>query len=217
MLERIKKLLNIKHEDNKGSEEVNVYEKIDNLFDSLSEENIRIQIGEDLIPYRDIVIEVIGTIREEVKDECGFIMQAVNIKNNDVLQENEFVIFVQNECTYRGFVIPTEEGVREEIYDALKDSVYGKMDKIFTYEVTEKYINTVQRNNGWLVWNVTNVLSIAQIKIILSQIIAAGKSISNINYIFEKIGEEVLSDGEYKDFSKHYNPEIIAKNIVREL
>ena len=66
-----------------------------------------------------------------------------------------------------------------------------------------------------LIWNLTNVLSVIQIKTILSEIIAAGKSINNINYIFEKIGEQILSDGEYRDCLKKHNAYSIAKNIAK--
>ena len=48
-------------------------------------------------------------------------------------------------------------------------------------------------------------------------IIQKGKSLNNINYIFEQIGEQVLTEGKYRDCSVKHNPHIIAKQIVKQL
>ena len=213
MLKRIKKLLHIGTEAADNS----VYNKIDNLFDTLSDDSLVVYIGTDLSTYIDSIIEVVSNLREEVKGECGFIMPAVSIKENFVIQENEFKICLSEECIEDRFVIPTKDNTCEEVYDALKSVVYNNIDRIFTNEITEKYINSVQRKNGWLIWNLTNVMSVIDIRTILVDIISFGKSIGDINYIFEKIGEQVLSNEDYRDCVRRYNPHIISKAIANRL
>lgn len=213
MLKRIKNLLHIKQTEKVMS----VCEQINNLYDSLNEDIILVKIGEDLVQYGDFICGIISELRSEIKDECGFILPPVRTRDYPCLQENEFVITVQGEDVFNGFVLPTEDGIREELYDGLKTVVYDKLDEIFTNEITEKYINTVQKNNSLLIWNLTSILSVIDIKTILSDIIQKGKSINNIDYIFEKIGEHILSDGEQNAFFKRHNPHTIAKKIAEKL
>ena len=51
----------------------------------------------------------------------------------------------------------------------------------------EKYIDTVQKQNGWMVWNLTNAMPVWGIKLILVNMLKRDKSIKDINYVFEKI------------------------------
>ena len=213
MLHRIKQIFHLKNRE----EAPTVYEKINNLFDSLNEDIILVQIGSDLIPFAEFICNLISSLREEIKDECGFILPPVRILENECYQENEYTIDVRGEQAASGFLIPNEEGIREEFYEALKTVAYARIDDIFTNELAEKYINIVQRENGRLIWDLTNLLSVVDIKVILSDIINMGKSINNINYIFEKIGEQILSDGEYREYGKKYNPHVISKAITKYL
>ena len=68
-----------------------------------------------------------------------------------------------------------------------------------------------------MVWNLTGLLSVIDIRIILTDIINFGKSIGNINYIFEQIGEQILTDSSGQDDSKKYNPHTISKAIAKRL
>ena len=214
MLHRIKKLF---HLEKKEEETQTVYDKINDLFDSLNDDTILVQIGSDLTPFGDFICEVIASLRDEIKDECGFILPPVRIRDNECYQENEYTIDIHGEHAGGGFLVPNEEGIRVEFYETLKTVVYERIDDIFTNEIAEKYINIVQRDNSWLIWNLTNLLSVVDIRTILSDIICAGKSINNINYIFEKIGEQILSSGEYRDCGKKYNPHTISKAISKYL
>ena len=214
MLRRIKKFLHIKQ---KEEEQLSVFDKINNLYDSLNEDIILVNIGEDLSPHSEFICGIISELREEIKDECGFILPPVKISECEYYQENEFIIKVRGIQAYDGFLIPNEKGIREELYESLKTVVYDNINDIFTNEITERYINIVQRENSWLVWNLTSLLSVVDIKTILSDIINAGKSINNINYIFEKIGEQVLSDGSYHECGKKYNPHTISEAISKYL
>ena len=193
------------------------YEKIENLFDSLQKEVITIDLGEDLLQFKDSVIAEIGEIREQIKDECGFIMPPVELRANYAIQENEFNIFIQEKLVESRFAVPTENGLKEEIYEGIKNAIYNNLDIVFTNELTEKYINTVKKNNSILIWNVTNILSVVDIKTILSDIIFKGNSIQNINYIFEKIGEYVLSEGINNNSYKRFNPHAISQAISKYL
>ncbi len=213
MLKRFRNLL----QRNSQIVRESVYKKIDNLFDSLSEDIIKIEIGSDLYSFTSGIVETIGAIRCEIKEECGFIMPAVNIKDNCCIQENEFVILIRGKKVFDGFVIPREEETREEIYEALKTVIYDNLEKIFTNELTEKYIDKVQKKNGRLIWDISSVLSVVDINTILSDLILKGKSINNIDYIFEKIGENILSNGECRNYLNKINPHTIAKQIAKNI
>ena len=213
MLKRIKNLFNRKKENI-----LSINDKIELLYDELGSDTILVHLGDDLTEYGEMFCNIIQELREEVKNECGFIMPNVHIQDNTVLQENEFVIYIRGNFAERGFLIPNEDGIRDEFYDIFKTIIYGKMKAIFTNEVTERYIDTVQKKNGWLIWNITSILSVPDIKTILSDIIDNGKSIKDIGYVFEKIGEEILLNDRYKEFyTKEYNPHNIAKEVIKQL
>ena len=213
MINKIKNWLRL----NNCKKELSAYEKIDNLFDSLSEDIVHLQIGEDLVPFGESIVELISSLREEIKEECGFILPPVRINEGAYIQENEIVIHIRQKRIKNIYVIPNEEGIHEELYETLKTVIYEYLDKIFSNEVAEKYINTVQKNNSWLIWNLTNVIPVTDIKTILVDIINKGKSINNINFVFEQIGKLVLSDGSYRDCSKNRNPHVIAKQVAKSL
>ncbi len=214
MLKRIKKILHI----GKQETEPSVYDKIDTLYDELNDDIIVIKIGEDLVPHGDYIVKQIGSLREEIKDECGFIMPPVNVNGNlSPLQENEFCILIRGTVVQNGFLVPNVKGIREEFYETLKTTVYQHIDKIFTNEMTEKYLEIVRRNNSWLIWNITGVLSMTDIKTIMLDIIQKGKSINNVDYIFEQIGEHVLTEGKYRDCLTKFNPHAIAKKIAQNI
>ena len=212
MLKRIKNFLHIGNQEAEPS----VYDRIESLYEELNNDVILVKIGEDLVPHSDYIVKQIGELREEIKDECGFIFPPVRVLDNlSPLQENEFCIMIRGSRVQNGFLVPTKKGIREEFYEILKTTIYDYIEQIFTNEITEKYIETVRRNNGWLIWNLTNILSITDIKTIMLDIIQKGKSINNIDYIFEQIGEQVLTDGKYRDCLRKFNPHSIAKEIVR--
>ncbi len=213
MLKRIKNLFKI----NRKEERITVEQKIEDLFESLNEDTMLIEIGSDLVPFGVLICDIISELRNEVQSECGFILPAIRVRDNVFIQENELIISVRSKVKENLFMVPNEQSIREELYDILKSIVYDSIDSIFTNEIAEKYINTVQRNNSWLVWNMTNVISVIDIKTILSDIILKGKSIKNIDYVFEKIGEQIFSDNNYRDCLKKYNPHVIAKQVVKSL
>jgi len=214
MLKRIKNLFNFKYKQEKT---LSIYDAIDNLYDTLNSETIVINVGEDLTPYICYIQEIIKLIRNEIKEECGFILSPVKIIENNWIQENEFIIFIKNKKTENGYLIPNKDGIREEFYDIFKSNIYNSLDLLFTIEITEKYIDTVQKKNNRLIWNLTNSLSIIEFRTILVDILKKGKSINNINFIFEQIGEQVLTDGKFKDILSKHNPHIIAEQISKVL
>lgn len=215
MLKRIKNIFKKKAE---CPQELSVSENIDALFEELYNDIILIHLGEDLADFYQEFCNTIAELRAEIKNECGFIIPQVHIQDNTALQENEFKIYVRGNLTENGFLIPNQEGVRDEFYDCFKTVIYDKINTIFTNDIAERYLDIAQRKNGWLVWNITKALSVPEIKIILADLINNGKSICDIGYIFEKIGEEILLNGGYQDcFYKKYNPHAIAKQIAKTL
>lgn len=213
MLKRIQKIF---HREPK-EESQSVFEEIDSMFDSLNDDVLLITIGTDLIKYSELVSKKISEVRQEIKSECGFILPPVRICDNTYLQENEFNISIYGNILKSAYIIPNEKGINEELYETLKSTVYEYMDILFTNEITEKYVEKVQKNNGWLIWNITCKVSMTDIKTIMLDIIKKGKSINNINYIFEQIGEMVLANGKFGECGAKHNPHLIAKQIVKQL
>ena len=91
---------------------------------------------------------------------------------------------------------------------------YFMFSDIFSNEITEKYIDLVQRNNSWLIWNVLRMVPVTGIKVILVDILKAGKSIKDIVFVFEKICEYA---SENKDFATSKDPYRIAERVKKDL
>lgn len=207
MIEKIKQFFS-------GSKqaELSVSEKIDNIFSELGGDTITLKIGDDLVDFGDAIINIAENLRNDISRECGFILPAVHIFKDEKLQENEYIIQILEKDIFQDFIVPNIEGV-EEIYGHLKEAVMSNLDDVFTNEVTEKYIDTAQRKNGWLIWALSYRLSSCEIKLILSDILKSGHSIKNINNIFERIGHKVLIEDRYS----YTNPHNISKEIIKEL
>ena len=214
MLKRIKKLFSFRK---KEEESYSAFDQINSLYESLNDDDILLKIGEDLVPHGNFICKIISNLREEVKDECGFIFPQIHVCDYSCLQENEFVLYIKGNEAGQGFLIPTEKGIEEELYEVLKTAIYNSIDKLFSNSITEKYIEAVRGNNSWLIWNLTCKLSLTEIKIILLDIVQKGKSLNNIDNIFEQMGEQVLTNGKFNDCLAKYNPHIIAERIAKEL
>lgn len=212
MIEKLKQLFNFK----KTEEEVkpSVEEKIEEAFNSLGEDVVRVEFGTDVSEYADSILGKIDELRDNIKSETGFIFPPVHVKENSDLQENEVIFYVRAKEVEHEFVIPNEETVEKYIYDTLFDIFETRIDDIFTMEYVEKYITKVQQTNSWLVWSVAQQLKTYEIKTILVNLIKEKKSISDINLIFEKI-DECLSEN--RDFYHVWKPEIVSKRICKEI
>ena len=214
MLEKLKNLFKSKKQDF----DISVSTQIDILFDNLDGHTIYVDLGEDLNERIDIIISTIENLRDEIKDECGFILPEVFINYMPVLQENEFSVFIRGKKVANEFLVPNNEGIRQEFYEIMKTVIYANIEQIFTNELAERYIDIAQRKNGWLIWTITRFLSVVDIKTILFDIINNGKSINNIGFVFEKIGEEILTDSSFAECCwKEYNPHKIADEVVKKL
>ena len=209
MLEKLKHILRIEPQEKTP----NISEKIDNLFSFLDEETIRIEIGDDIVPFNKNVCKTIDNVRQELTEELGFILPVVRILNNIYLQENEYTIKIENNLMHNGFVIPNEEGIEEEIYENLKNVLLNNMHMLLTNELTEKYIESVRSKNSIMVWDITGAISTTEIRIILGDLLEKGKSIKNISKIFEKISEQIY----VQNRNDYRNPHKLAEEIVKQL
>ncbi len=207
MIGKLKNLFNLKK-----TTEPDIHEKIDAKFSELGGDTISIEIGDDLIDFGELLCSIVENVRTDINKKLGFIMPAVHIFNNCDLQENEYVIYIHGKQVEHDFIIPNIEGI-EGIYDKLKNAVLKNISSVFTNEITEKYIDTVQKNNGWLIYSLFCKITPPEIRTILTDILNSGHSIKNIHYIFEKIGDKVLVDNKYCDT----NPHKISKEIIKEL
>ncbi|MBR2524932.1 FHIPEP family type III secretion protein [bacterium] len=210
MIETIKNLLKL----NKKEPEKDVYEKINDLFDSLGADEISIQVGEDLIDFGGNFGGRIDDLRTKMKDKTGLIIPKVHVFENLDFQENEYRIKIRNEEVFVGFTVPKEDYALNEITRSLENVCMENIDKVMTNEMVEKYIETVQRNNGWLVWYLARLIPTTGIKVILVDLIKNGKSINDITYIFEKICEQATKTRDIYTIPDVYK---IAEKIKLEL
>ena len=210
MLEKIKQLLKLNRKEPVES----VEDQINDMIKSLSVDELRIIVGEDLIGIAPAICQRIQELRKKIKEEKGFIMPAVRIIDDFDLQENEYQIQVKNKTVFTGYTVPKETYACDEISKNMEISCMENLDLVFTNEITEKYINAVQSRNGWLVWNVSHLIPVTGIKVILVNLLKNGKSINNITYIFEKICEAATKE---KDWCSMRDPYKIAKAINTEI
>ena len=210
MIETIKKLLKL----NKKEPEKDVYTKINELFDSLGNDEISILVGEDLICFGKAIAERVGELRNKIKDKTGLIIPPVRVLDNLDFQENEYRIKIRNEEVFIGFTVPKEDYALNEISRSLENVCMENLDMVLTNEMVEKYIDVVQRNNGWLIWYLARLIPTTGIKVILVDLIKNGKSISDITYIFEKICEQATKARDIYTIPDVYK---IAEKIKLEL
>lgn len=209
MLERIKQFFTGKRTENNPD----INEKINEIFSSLDTDILRVEIGNDLVPFGEKICSIVGDIRSEIKEELGFIIPAVHIINNELLQENEYTISIRGSIFHDEFVIPNEKGITDDIYGSLKDIILTNFKKIMTNELTEKYIEKVRTSNPLLIWDITGAISTSEIRTILSELLENGKSIRNISEIFEKISEQIYIE----NTANSRNPHKIATEISKEI
>lgn len=212
MIERLKQLFRLKIATENVT--VSVEEKIEEAFNSLNQDILRVEFGSDISNLSNVVLEKIGEYRENLKNTCGFILPPVHLLEKNDLQENEIIVYVRNQEKIHDYLIPNEENVSKDIYDFLTRIYENNLDEIFAMEYIEKYINKVQMTNSWLVWDVTKQLGAYEIKSILVNILRNKKSISDINLIFEKI-DECLSQN--RDCYHVWKSDIISKYVCKEM
>ena len=209
MLDKLKQIFNLNNKTDNNQQSVE--EKIEEAFNSLGEDIVKLEFGEDLIEFADMILERISEFRENLKTDTGFIFPPVHVLQAEVLQENELVFYVRGKEVEHEFIIPNEESVSKYIDEVLSRIFENYIDEIFTMEYLEKYINKV---NSWLVWDISKQLGAYDIKVVLTNLIKEKKSISDINRVFEKI-DECLSEN--KDCYYVWNPDAVSKRISKEI
>lgn len=210
MIEKIKNILKF----NRNSKTKNVQDEIDEMFDTLGVDALKITVGEDLVPFAQDLVASIKDLRKKIKSNTGLIIPQVRILDNTELQENEYKISIQGKTVFTGFTVPKEDYAVNEITTNLEKECFKNVELVLSNELTEKYMETVQRTNGWLVCYLSRLIPPTGIKIILSDLIKNGKSINNINYIFEKICEVATKD---QDIYKIRDARKIAKEVNLEI
>lgn len=198
----------------KHEQEKTVQEEIDELFDTLYVDELKISIGEDLIPYGRELSLKIKDLRKKLKEKTGLIIPAVRILDDCDLQENEYRLFIRQNSVFTGFTVPKEDYAINEITANFEKQCLKNVELVLSNELTEKYMETVQRNNGWLICYLSRLIPTTGIKIILANLIKNGKSIKDINFIFEKICEVATQD---RDMYSIRDPYKIAKALNSRL
>lgn len=212
MINYLKNLL----KKNKKEENVpySVENRINDMFGELSEDIFSVKTGTDIVAFCDILGEEISDFRENLFQKSGFIFPVVRVIDCDDLQENEFQIFIRDKLIFNGFCHLNQDDAVAEIIDAIKDVYNKNIEKIFCNEILEKYIDTVQKQNGWLVWNLTNAMPIWGIKLILVNLLQNGKSIKNISYVFEKICKYATKN---RDICIKADPYVVAEKMCSDI
>ncbi|MBR1680411.1 FHIPEP family type III secretion protein [bacterium] len=210
MIERIKNILKL----NRKKSDVNIYAKIDEMFDTLGVDELCIHVGEDLLPHAEEICNKIWDLRRKLKDKTGLIIPAVRVLDNLGLQENEYQIMLRGKNVFTGFTVPKEDYASNEITRNLEQVCMDNLEIVLTNEMIEKYIEFVQRNNSWLVWYLARLIPTTGIKVILADLIRNGKSINDITYIFEKICEQATRT---RDIYTIPDAHKIAENLKLEL
>lgn len=211
MLEKLKQLFRLQKSTETA---VLTAEKIEEAFNSLGEDVIRLELGSDIVEFSDIITEKIDEFREDVKSKTGFILPPVHVLRRDDLQENELIFYVRGKEVEDEFIVPNKETVEKYVYDTLNKIFEDYLDEIFTMEYVEKYITKVQTVNSWLLWDISKQLGAYEIKTILVNVIKEKKSIADINRIFEKI-DECLAEN--RDCYYVWKPEVVSKRICKEI
>lgn len=189
-------------------------ERISDLYDSLQVDTLAVAFGDDILPFATSIVNGIGKLRNRIKDTTGFIIPPIRVINDKNLQENEIQILIRNKIVFTDFAIPKIEYVLKTVISNLTRISTKNVADIFTNEITEKYIDFVQKNNSWLIWNILRLIPVTGIRTILINILQDGKSISDIVFIFEKICE-YATENENSLYAK--NPYKIAEYIKKDL
>lgn len=210
MIEKITNLLKLNRKETQKS----VYDEINDMFDSLGVDELKITLGEDLTPFGEELGRHIRELRRKIKSKTGLIIPAVRILDNTDLQENEYQIRIRENIVFTGFTVPKQDYALNEITANFEKECIKNVELVMSNELTEKYMETVQRNNGWLMCYLSRLIPTTGIKIILSDLIKNGKSINDISFIFEKICEVATKD---RDMYSIRDPHKIARELKLEL
>ena len=184
MIDLIKKFFDKK---NNEPQEKTTEEKINDMFSQLYEDEITLYIGSDLAEFIDDFAEAISEFRESLFEKTGFIYPIVRTLDKSDFQENQYEILIRGKNYKTGYTHLNKDDAVNEVVRQLENLFDDEVEKIFSNELLEKYIDSVQKKNGWMVWNLTNSIHIWGIKYILISILKRGKSIKDLSRIFEKI------------------------------
>lgn len=209
MIKCLKKLINKKEE-----KKVDALARIDEMYNSLTTDEILICVGSDIAVSAKKLCDKISSLRESLFETCGFILPAVRIVDKNSLQENEYHFQIQGNVAFVGFSLFSEKDAIAEISQNFELTCLEHISEIFSNRMTERYVESVQRENSYLVWNLSNILPIWDLKTILSDLIKEGKSIKNITYIFEKICEITGKQG---DGNFTTDPHKISRKLIKHL
>lgn len=182
-----------------------VEDTIDDMFSSLIADEICIELSENIFDI--FKSQNIGDLRQKIKEKTGFILPVVWYSKNFSLEDNEYKIYLRKNLIFEGFTVPKSNYMCAEILYNLEKTCKENIDLVFTNKVFEKYINVVQRNNQWLIWEIAQHIAPTDMRTILLDLIKMGKSIENIEFVFEQIGK----------FAYLRNPKNIVKNIKNSL
>lgn len=213
MFEKYEKYFNSLIKKAKEQKEKTIFEKINDLYDSLNGDTICIKLGSDLVEFGDDISKYSHEVRTEIKEKTGFILPAVRFLENDDIQENEIEVVINSVSAFSEFVIPTKENFEKDLKAALNKIYKDYLKDIFTNEMVEKYIDVVKKDNYKMAVEVCYKLASVEIKYILVDLLLHEKSINNIVLIFEKIAERIYIDNSYLSEDVSSLSKEIIKNI----
>ena len=165
----------------------NTNKYLEDMFTSLIADDLKIEIADNLSEFMET--DSIHELRTKIKENTGFIIPLVAVTVNDSLQDNEYKIFIRNNEVFEGSTVPVTNYAEAEIIYNLEKICKEHINEIFTNKISEKYIDLIQRNNNKLLWEISWYIKPTDIRAILVDLLRMEKSIKDIEYIFEQIGQ----------------------------
>jgi flagellar biosynthesis component FlhA len=201
----------------KNTTKITPEDRISEMYNSLSSDEIVILVGVDLTKTAPNFCSHIADLRENLFEKLGFILPPVRIVDSINVQENEYHFIINGNKAFVGFSLFNEVDAISEIMENFEITCLENIGEIFSNRMTEKYIEKVRDENSFLIWNLSNMLPVWSIKTILIDILKNGKSIKNISYILEKVCEILLEKSSYDIYEQNPNPHKISEKIIKSL
>ena len=211
MIEMFKNLLKL---NRKKQSIPSVEDRICDMFENLTVDELSIKIGEDLVPFAEELCVRISELRERLYENYGYIIPAVRILDSAELQENSYCIFLRENPAFVGYTVATVDYACEEIVNELEDICFKHIDIVFSTELTERYIEQAAKKVSGLVYFVTHFIPVTGIKDILINLIRERKSIKDINYVFSQICEQCAND---TDTCKLRDPKKVFEKVKSKI
>ena len=120
-------------------------DKIKEMFEQLYEDEITLYIGSDLTAFGDDFADAIGTFRDDLFEKTGFIYPIVRVLDRTDFQENQYELLIRGKEYMTGYTHLNKDDAVNEVVRQLENLFDDCVEKIFSNELIEKYVDAVQK------------------------------------------------------------------------